>query len=289
MDFEVEPAEDRLRLDKVLAHRMPQLSRSFLQSLCKKQLVLVNGQAQKSGYMLRWKDTVSIQYDITTIGEVPAISLPVIYEDDDVIVIDKPSGVLSHALTKFKQEPSVASFLRSRLASKHPKDDIRFGMVHRLDRLTSGVMICAKHPGAMSMLQKQFAERSVKKTYHAIVSGTPEPQQAVIDVPLERNPRRPATFRPGSNGKPAQTYYSVIGSSAQWAYIELVPKTGRTHQLRVHMQHIKHPIRGDNLYGGVEADRLYLHAASVAVTLPNGQQRTFQAPTPTSFQDAIQS
>jgi 23S rRNA pseudouridine1911/1915/1917 synthase len=174
----------------------------------------------------------------------------------------------------------VASFARSRtdlMSGERP------GIVHRLDRATSGVMICAKTPEALSWLQKQFHDRHSKKTYTAIVKGTPEPQEALIDMPIERNPKAPATFRVGANGKEAQTRYKVVRTSSKYSLLELQPRTGRTHQLRVHLAHQKHPIVGDTLYAGKPAERLYLHAHKLELTLPNGETKTFTAPIPEAF------
>lgn len=289
MKLTVEPAADRQRLDRFLAAQLPSVSRSFLQSLCKYDKVLVNGKSEKSGYKLRWGDHITILHDMHQLGEPAAIDIPIIYEDDDVIVVNKPAGVLSHALSKFKNEPSVASFLRQHAQLSPSKKDVRYGIVHRLDRPTSGVMVCAKTDKAIKQLQRQFAERSVDKTYLAVVSNRPKHDSAVIDVPLERNPKAPATFRAGSRGKSAQTAYKLLGvcRGVNNAYVlEVHPKTGRTHQIRVHLQHIGCPIVGDMLYGGASDNRLYLHAYALTLHLPNdtAKERQFVAEPPIDFQ-----
>jgi 23S rRNA pseudouridine1911/1915/1917 synthase len=166
----------RERLDVWLMTHYPDFSRAFLQKLCKEDKVLVDGEPQKGGFKLRGKEKIELLHDMKQIiGLVPDIDLPIIYEDENVIVINKPAGVLSHGLSKFLGEPSVASFLRQRLNSKTTKEwkaeDLRFGIVHRLDRVTSGVMICAKNQATMRLLQKQFHDRLVKKVYWAIVEG----------------------------------------------------------------------------------------------------------------------
>ena len=162
-------------------------------------------------------------------------------------------------------------------------DGERAGIVHRLDRATSGVMICAKTPEALSWLQKQFSERKVKKTYVAVVKGALSEPEAVIDMPIERNPRKPQTFRVGANGKPSVTAYKVLKTGNGYSLLELKPTTGRTHQLRVHLHKLGHPIVGDELYDGPEAERLFLHATSLEITLPDKQRKTFEAPAPLSF------
>lgn len=283
MRFTVEPREDKQRLDHVLAGRFPDVSRSFLQSLCKEDSVRVNNTAQKSGYKLRWGDRVEIMYDMASIGRVPDINIPILYEDDDVLVVNKPAGVLSHALSKFKQEPSVASFLRQRSQTSAKAPDVRWGIVHRLDRATSGVMVCAKTTHATAHLQKQFADRRVQKRYVAVVGGIPKREIAHIDVPIERNPKKPATFRVGHRGKQATTYYELMKTNTRYSMISLAPKTGRTHQLRVHMAYVNCPIVGDFLYGGETADRLYLHAQELELEIRPGEKKRLTAPLPEEF------
>lgn len=272
----------RQRLDHYLAALYPDISRAFLQKLCNTDQVLVNGKPQKSGYRIHASDKIDVLYDISQVEKTPDIELPIIYEDDDVLVINKPVGVISHARGKYYNEASVASFIRSYF--KDPSGQ-RAGIVHRLDRATSGVMICAKHATAMAWLQKQFADRSVHKTYVSITEGHLEPAEALIDMPIERNPKAPSTFRVGSNGKPAITRYKVIKQLASHDLVELYPQTGRTHQLRVHLKQLKHPIVGDILYGGEVAERLYLHASQLEIRLPSKEINTFTAPLPAEFTD----
>lgn len=273
------------RLDQYVARHLSSLSRSSCRRLIDEGRVLVNGQPQKAGFKLRPADKVEIQYDEAETANIPEIELPVIYEDENCVVINKPVGVLSHSKGVFNPEATVASWLHARLVSAATGRD---GIVHRLDRATSGVMICAKTPAALSHLQKQFSLRKAKKTYIAIVSGgILEPAQALIDMPIERNPKQPQTFRVGSNGKPATTEYKVLKTNGQLTLLELKPTTGRTHQLRVHLKHLGHPILGDGLYGGQLAQRLFLHAKSLEITLPGGERRTFQAPVPPEFEEAL--
>lgn len=272
------------RLDQRVVEIIPELSRGFASRLIEEGKVSVNGTAQlKSGYKLREGDEVTVDYDVSQLKEIPEIDLPVLYEDEDCVVINKPVGILSHSKGAFNPEATVATWLRSRLKGL---DGERGGIVHRLDRATSGVMICAKTPEALSWLQKQFANRNVKKTYIAVVTGHMDPAEAVIDMPIERNPKAPATFRVGTQGKYAKTAYQTLQSNDRHSLLELKPETGRTHQLRVHLSHFHHPIVGDTLYSGEVADRLYLHAQSLEITTLKGHERmVFTAPVPTSFRD----
>ena len=154
------------------------------------------------------------------------------------------------------------------------------------------MIIVAKDEATRSYLQKQFQERKTHKTYYAITCGVPAPEHAMIDVPLTRNLKRPTTFIPDPNGREAQTEYRVLQAGNERALVELKPRTGRTHQLRIHMNHIRCPILGDPIYNpkGPKADRMYLHAASLEITIPrkeHGERMTFTADLPEDFERAI--
>lgn len=286
MQHTITEEEGKQRLDVFAVSQLPRLSRAFVQKLCDDGRITVNNLPSKSGYKLRAGDEVKFNFDEGDFGIAEAIDLPIMYEDDNCVVINKPAGVLTHALGKHGNEASVASFLRSKVVGL---DGDRAGIVHRLDRATSGVIIGAKNQAALSALQKQFAQRKVKKSYVAVVQGTPDPAEAMIDMAIERNPKAPATFRVGPNGKPSKTYYKVLKAGAKYSLVELKPETGRTHQLRVHLQKIGHPIVGDPLYGdGAYGDRLFLHALSLEITLPGGNRQTFTAPLPPDFEAKVQ-
>ena len=163
-----------------------------------------------------------------------------------------------------------------------------FGLVaHRLDRETSGVVILAKTPEVQDFLKKQFNARTTKKTYFAIVQGEPKLAEARIDLPLKRDLKRPTTFRVDPNGKEAETFSKVLKSDGNYSLVELHPTTGRTHQLRVHMKYIGHPILGDIVYGDEKAKRLYLHANKLEITLPSGERKIFEAKLPEEFLDVF--
>lgn len=269
------------RLDVHVSGQYPDKSRAFAAKLIEKGHVKVNGVVQtKPSYKPKETDKISVDYQLEQI--IPQIELPILYEDDDCIVINKPVGILTHSKGEFNPEATVATWLTSRV---HDMTGDRAGIVHRLDRATSGVMICAKTPAALSWLQKQFSQRKTKKTYEAVVAGHLKEAAAVIDMPIERNPKKPQTFRVGSNGKSAVTAYTVLAGNDKYSLVELKPVTGRTHQLRVHLEQIGHPILGDTLYGAAKADRLFLHAKSLEITLPNRQRQVFEVPTPPEFRE----
>jgi 23S rRNA pseudouridine1911/1915/1917 synthase len=281
-NLEISRAE---RLDQYVVRQIPAFSRSYATRIIEEGKVLVNGKAQtKAGYKVRQSDTIEINYDEAAQEQIPEIELPVLYEDDDCVVINKPVGLLTHSKGTFNPEATVSTWLRGRMKAMSGE---RAGIVHRLDRATSGVMICAKTPAALGWLQKQFSQRKTKKTYVAVVSGVMSELKAIIDMPIERNPKKPQTFRVGTNGKPAQTMYKVLKTDEKHSLLELKPTTGRTHQLRVHLAQLGHPIIGDTLYGGQPAERLLLHATSLEITLPSKERKTFEVPLPPEFTEVI--
>ncbi|MDZ7785674.1 MAG: RluA family pseudouridine synthase [Candidatus Saccharibacteria bacterium] len=277
--FLVDAEDNRERADIFAGKRFPELSRAYIKRLFNEGGLTVNDKPTKPGTRLHQGDVLRLHVNLDEMRQIEDIDLPILYQDDDIVVIDKPAGVISHSRGKFWYEPSVASFMRQITEQTGERP----GIVHRLDRATSGVMICAKHQEAMAVLQKQFSDRSVQKTYVAVVSGTLKNEEAIIDVPIERNPKKPQTFRAGTQGKPAQTAFKVLKTSSHYVLVELKPRTGRTHQLRVHLAYIGHPIVGDELYGGESAERLMLHARALRLRLPNGQERTFTSEVPKEF------
>lgn len=276
-----------VRLDKQLASNFPGISRGVLQTLIKNGKATVNGAVVRDpSKKVSVADEIIID-DSELKKDLPLIELDVLYEDKDCVVINKFVGLLTHSKGALNQEATVASWLAAR--SRNTGKTNRDGIVHRLDRATSGVMICAKSEDSMKWLQKQFSTRKVKKTYMAVIEERIDPKEAVIDMPIERNPKRPQTFRVGVQGKSAQTSYSteqyIEMPGRNFSLLKLVPTTGRTHQLRVHLKHLKHPIVGDEFYGGLAADRLYLHALSLEVTLPSKKRMTFSAKLPAAFSE----
>lgn len=269
------------RLDVVLAERYPDISRSTWQKHIKAGHVSVNGVVRESPKY----DTVeadSIEISIPDATDFTDHELPILYLDDNVIVVNKPVGVLTHSKGALNDEFTVAEFFRR--YTTVGLDTNRPGIVHRLDRDTSGVMIGARNQEAATLLQKQFADRKTKKTYMAVTRGLLKEQQAKIDLPIGRNPSAPSTFRVDAKGKAAVTRYEVLATQDRLSLVELRPETGRTHQLRVHMAHLGAPILGDRVYGK-SAERLYLHAAALEITIPISQRMTFTAPVPPEFSE----
>lgn len=276
------------RLDIRLHELYPDISRAQLQKFIRGGQVTVNKVVVDVPKIeVSDTDKIKLKTTATKLPEYPKITIEVLYEDDDCVVINKPLGLLTHSKGAYNPEATVATWLADRPNFAFDELTDRSGIVHRLDRATSGVMIAAKNKAALSSLQKQFQTRKAKKSYIARVAGTLKHEHANIDLPIERNPKQPQTFRVGANGKSAQTEYEVIKiietPKGEDSVIELRPTTGRTHQLRVHMHYLGHPIVGDTLYDGREADRLYLHAKTLEITLPNRERKTFTVEPPKEF------
>lgn len=288
-----------MRLDAYLASQHSNLSRASIQKLIRDGHATVNGTVvKKPAYDIEGDAVVTFKEpektDYTAV--IAAFQKQVLFENDNVVVINKPAGMLTHSKGELNDEFTVADFVRSRFDDSEAAENAsnnRLGIVHRLDRATSGVLICAKNLKTASFLQKQFSERKAHKTYLALIERTPRHLSAQIDLPIARDIRRPSAFKVDGKGKSAITNYQVVKLfSGGTALVELKPLTGRTHQLRVHLSHIGAPIIGDPVYGhGKYGDRLWLHAYQLEITVPcdNGNQRmTFTADLPHDFQHAIE-
>ena len=271
-DTELKPEpekEEKTRLDILMAEIYKSYNRSTLQKFIESGFVTVDGEIVKKANQ-KFASGVKIDLKIPKVMKNADIRPEIIYEDENVVVVNKPSGLLSEAKGEYCPERTLADF----------------GLVaHRLDRDTSGVMILAKNEETQVFLKKQFQARTVHKTYFAIVSGRPKLDEAKIDLPMIRDMKRPTTFRVDANGKEADTYYRVVKTDDKHSLVELKPRTGRTHQLRVHMKYLGHPIVGDRVYDGESADRLMLHAAELEITLPGGVRKVFKAKLPAEFED----
>ena len=264
----------QIRLDIITLEQNPRYSRATIQKFIKDGRVTVNGHiVDKPNTLVDENDQIELTLPETTNAEKP----PVIYEDENVIVFNKPHGMLSIKKGDYSPEPAIEDWGE---------------IVHRLDRDTSGVIIVAKNFATKSKLQKQFQQHKTHKTYYAVVEGIPKQPHAIINIPLARNLKKPTTFMPDANGREAITEYKVIKQGEKTALVELKPQTGRTHQLRIHMAHIGTPILGDSVYNpkGTKADRMYLHAQSLEITIPgteHGERKIFTAELPEDFENAV--
>ena len=270
------------RLDTYLYEHYKEISRSRWQKYIKDSRVSINGKTITTpSYEIDDKAIIDIK--LPEEKKFKKEKLDILYLDDNVIVINKPAGILTHAKGADSDEFTVADFFKR--YSTYALNTNRAGIVHRLDRDTSGVIIGARNNETANLLKKQFAKRLTKKTYIAITTGIPKLEKARIDLPIARNPKKPATFKISSNGKVAITDYKVLKINENYALIELMPKTGRTHQLRVHLNYINCSILGDKVYGAKKADRMYLHAEKLEITIPNKGRITFEAKLPKEFKN----
>lgn len=284
---------NKRRLDLVLSEQNPEISRSTIQKHIKLGNVKVNKkQIFQTKFLVNKHDEIQLNTPKIEIGEK---EFPIIFEDENVIVVDKPAGILTHSKGIISEEFTVADFFKLK-GSTFGSSTNRCGIVHRLDRDTSGVIIGAKNDMAAKKLQKQFSERTVKKTYYAIIDGHLEQKRAIIDLPIVRNPNSPSTFKVDAKGKSAQTKYEVIEETADFSEVKLMPKTGRTHQLRVHLAYLNTPILGDKVYSKTAGkfDRMFLHAAELEISIPpnltseTSIRKIFRSNLPNGFKEIMQ-
>ncbi|MGH9867877.1 MAG: RluA family pseudouridine synthase [Candidatus Polarisedimenticolia bacterium] len=301
--FIVSREESRRRLDRVLASRFPEHSRSYLQKLIKDGHVRLaaapDETALRPGRTLLEGDQVRVDFPdpVPDVLVPEAIPLVVLHEDEDLLVLDKPPGLTVHPGAGAR----TGTLVHALLHHCHDLSGIggveRPGIVHRLDKETSGVLVVAKHDTAHRELGRQFAAREVDKDYLAVVWGRPRQTRGVVEVPIGRDTRHRLRISPRTaSPRPARTEYGVTEDLGGFAWLDVHPRTGRTHQIRVHLKEIGHPIVGDALYGGsrwaqaadprrLEAlkafGRLALHARALAFTHPRTRLRVrFEAAIP---------
>jgi 23S rRNA pseudouridine1911/1915/1917 synthase len=279
-ELEVKPE----RLDSFVAQNCEgKFSRSSVGKLISQGKVSLNGKvAESKAIKVLPGDIVDVDYKDPVASE----DLKILFESEDEIVISKPAGMLSHAKGPISGEVSVADWLQPKTTDL---DAQRGGIVHRLDRATSGVMILAKNPESKSWLMKQFSDRNVHKKYLAIIEGMPESKKFRIDMPIGRNPKKLTTFYVTDSGREAQTEVEVLDSNGRQSLVMLTPKTGRTHQLRVHMWANGWPILGDPFYnpGFKDGEDLMLHALSLTIQSSIKEWQDFVAPPPAHFLDKL--
>lgn len=290
----VSSSEAGTRLDKFLAGRLPDLSRSHLQRIIEDGAVLVDSTERRGSYKVREGDQITIAVPpATPVGLIPEkIPLSIIYEDDDVIVLNKPADLVVHPAPGHPAGTLVNAIL-AHCPDLSINGSIRPGIVQRLDRDTSGLMVIAKSDRGKISLVEQLTERMVLKEYLALVEGVPDIDEAFIEGPIGRSPtdRKKMAVVPG--GRPARTRYRVIERFRSSALLRVRIYTGRTHQIRVHLAQIGHPVVGDRLYGrpgpSMPLDRPFLHAARLGFRLPGtGEFVEFSAPLPPELEVVLQ-
>jgi 23S rRNA pseudouridine1911/1915/1917 synthase len=287
--FHIEPGQAGARLDQFLAASLPALSRSRLQDLIREGHVTLNGATVKPGARLRSGDAVAFAEPPVAASETQAedIALDVLFEDDDLIVLNKPAGMVVHPAAGNWEGTIVNALLHHCPALSGIGGTQRPGIVHRLDKETSGCLVAAKNDAAHQSLSRQFAGREVTKIYLTLAAGTFARLSGTIDAPIGRHPvqRKKMTVVKGERGRASSTTYRVLGPCAGGSLVECTLHTGRTHQIRVHLKHLGHPVLGDDTYGkrGPFA-RQMLHAWKLGFTHPRtGERMNFQAPIPPDF------
>jgi 23S rRNA pseudouridine1911/1915/1917 synthase len=282
------------RLDHALVKHVPQHSRSRLQQLIHAGYVTVNQAViTKCGFQLQGGEWVEVRLPAPSPSSLEAerIPLDIVYEDDNLIVVNKPAGMVVHPSAGHSRGTLVHAALAHAPDMRGVGGEIRPGVVHRLDKDTSGLILLAKNDFAQQWLQRQFKERRVEKVYLALVDGFPPTSSGRVEAPIGRDPRnrkRMAVVGSGK-GRQAVTVFRTLETFGQHALLEIRPETGRTHQIRIHMAFLGCPVAGDRVYGRrkptLPLARHFLHAAQLNLRLPGDEQSsTFSAPLPDDLQ-----
>jgi 23S rRNA pseudouridine1911/1915/1917 synthase len=291
LTLHTQAADAGKRLDRFLQEQLPAYSRTRLQDWIRSGRVLVGGQAGKPSHLLRGGEVIDVEpAELTPLRAEPEpIPLEILYEDDDVVAVNKPAGMVVHAGAGCRSGTLVNALLGRFQQLSGLGGDLRPGIVHRLDRYTSGVILAARNDLAHRRLAEQFARREVEKVYLALVHGTVKGERGKVEQPITRDPVRRIrmTARLG-RGRAAVTEYRVLKRYQRFTFLEVRIGTGRTHQIRVHLAGIGHPVAGDRLYGApAKVDgqpplqRFFLHAHRITFRKPSGGDPvTIEAPLP---------
>ncbi|MDQ6693205.1 MAG: RluA family pseudouridine synthase, partial [Chloroflexota bacterium] len=287
------------RLDRVVPIHSPELSRSYAAQLVEKGCVLVNGEPAGKSYKLRPGDVVLLKVPPPHSSDLVAEDIPldILYEDADLLVVNKPAGMVVHPAPGHSGGTLVNAILSHVPGIELDMgDESRPGIVHRLDKDTSGLLVVAKRRPAHEALSRQMASRSMLKEYLAVVRGHPRPTKGVVDAPLGRDPKDRQRMAIVAGGRSARTRYSVEENLGQYSLLRVTLETGRTHQIRVHMASTGHALLGDPVYGkGTLKDaaliglhRQFLHAHKLGLTLPSsGEWREFVSDLPADLAEAL--
>ena len=293
------PDKSGTRLDKFLREQFSQFSRHWLQKLIKDGLVLRNGQRTEPSVILKNQDALQIVLSLPpkiSLEPDPKVRFEIVYENPDVIIINKPAGLVVHPSDTVKSKTLVNGLLaRWPEIEGVGEDPLRPGLVHRLDKETSGLLIVAKNNKAYEWLKNQFQKRRVIKRYLALVHGVIKDENGMLEAPIMRSPTQAIKQTIGGT-KDAVTFYTVKKRFSEFTLIEAQPKTGRRHQIRIHLAHFGHPVVGDERYtprslrGRLKTNliRHFLHAYYLEIDLPNGEHKIFEIPLPESLQAILE-
>jgi len=280
------------RLDKFVGEKCPELSRTHAQKLIGDGYVTVNDHVAKASLKLNIGDKVNVIVPPTPPSPLSpeAIPLTIIYEDDDLLVIDKPAGLAVHPAPGHPGHTLVNAILSHFPHLADIGDSLRPGIVHRLDKDTSGVMLVAKNGVAQANLIDQFQARSIVKAYLVLVKGRLSPERGIIEAAIGRDPSNRKRMAVVSEGREARTEYQIIKYVGNYTLLEVIPETGRTHQIRVHLAAISYPVVGDPIYGvkSTYLSRQFLHACRLGFKLPSsGEYVEFTSELPPDLEQAL--
>ena len=280
------------RLDKYVGEKCPEVSRTYAQRLIADGYITVDDRLAKASLKLSIGDRVKVVIPLTLPRPLSpeAIPLNIIYEDDDLLVIDKPAGLTVHPAPGHSNHTLVNAILFHFPALVDVSDSPRPGIVHRLDKDTSGVMLVAKNKSAQLNLSEQFKAHSVVKAYVVLVRGHLSPEQGVIEAPMGRDPRNRKRMAVVAEGREARTEYRVVKYIDNYTLLEVTPQTGRTHQIRVHLSAIGYPVVGDKVYGvkSPHLSRQFIHASRLGFRLPStGEYVEFASELPPDLEQAL--
>ena len=275
----IDENDENKRLDAYLTEITDNVSRSKIQNLIKSGIVKVNGQIKKSSYLLKEDDTIEYTLPDDNILKVEPKNIPlcVVYEDENMLVVNKPSGMLTHP-TSTEMNGTLVNALLYKYGNNLSDINgaMRYGIVHRLDRNTSGLLMVAKNNKTHEYLADQIKEHKIVKKYRAVAKGVIETDEFEINEPIARNPSQPNKMTVSAEGKPSKTLVKVLERFKEYTYVELTLITGRTHQIRVHLSHIKHPIMNDTMYGAgmskVKTQEQVLQSFYLRFTKPFGSE-----------------
>lgn len=293
-DYQLSVPKDGVRLDKFVADEIAELSRTRSQELIKDQKIVVNGHPEKPSTKLTAGDQVAVTIPPLAPLKMESEDIPldIVYEDDDVIVVNKPQGMVVHPAAGHPDHTLVNALLFYTKNLAASPEGFRPGIVHRIDKDTSGLLMVAKSQKARKSLEAQLAAKSNKRVYLAIVHGNFGEEGGTIDAPLGRNPYNRKQMAVVPNGKPAVTHFKVLEQFKGYSLISCQLETGRTHQIRVHLKYIGHPVAGDPLYGPrhtLHGHGQFLHAAVLGFKQPtSGKWLEFEAAPPKIFQETLE-
>ena len=273
LQWTIDAAHVGERLDQFVTAQTVDYSRSAIQEMIKKGHIRVNGNTVKTGYSLRENDHIDMDRlePVSLDLEAVNLRLEIVYQDDDLAVINKPEGLVVHPASSYQDQTLVHGLLFQLDDLSSINGTIRPGIVHRLDKDTSGLMLVAKHDRAHQLLSEALKNHTVERTYVALVEGTFEEKGGTIDAPIGRDPKNRLKMTVIASGKPSKTHFSILETFFGCSLVECRLETGRTHQIRVHMAYIGHPVLGDPQYGPKRSSvktGQYLHAKSLRFQHP---------------------